>query len=62
MTTEERVAKNEAAIEGQHAWNERQNGSLDRIEHKVDSLYNRVLLGLGTAILLTVVNIVLGRI
>lgn len=36
MTIEERVAKNEAVLQAQHEWNKRQNGSLQRIEHKVD--------------------------
>jgi len=40
----------------------RQNGSLQRIEHKVDNLYNRVFYGVALMVLAVVVDIVLGRI
>ena len=42
---EERVTKTEARVDALEEWQVRQNGSLQRIEDKLDSLYSRIMWG-----------------
>ena len=62
MTTDEKVVRNDARIGAVEEWCKRQNGSIQRIEDRIDELFHWFLFGFGGLILATIADMVLGRI
>lgn len=58
------LARHDEHIEKLEEWQQKQNGSLQRLEEKVDKLYNQQLTLLGgivASLLLLCINLFLGR-